>query len=421
MITSESRAIHGLRVIACLTLIATGSTAFAGDPVWQGIYGNHRNTNYTPLRGPTTPVLKWVFEGNETFDISSRIDANPVVSSDGLLFVPTQNLGGIAAFNNDGDIVWFRRETRFNRLTADRQGGLYASNAGTVGARRFDRHGNVIQSGIPKGSQVNISPIDEAVFRASSMEKVIANDEDGALRWSIDVSKWSRGIAIDDDGTVYADLDHTLNSVNPLDGSINWTYDTSNGSNNTSAPVITDQGNILTVGSSTVSPMSILPNGELDWIASDLNFNLGRSYIMADPNGNSYFYLPETWLYAFDPDGNVLWSRDLNATFPPILTGDGQIIVALKMDAEGYGPLKSISALTGEDLWEFDMGYRRELEHVVPGADGLIYVTGRNWDGLDGLPFVFALVPEPSTSIGFIAVLMTIALCRVSTCRLRCG
>ena len=149
-------------------------------------------------------------------------------------------------------------------------------------------------------------------------------------------------------------------------------------------PVVGPDGTVYVVGYQTV--YAFTPGGRLDWSWSPNGSPVPVAEIgglTLGPDGTIYVTHStggpfHRWLVALNPDGSILWGRDLTVT----MSDPDAIAYCLTVGADGtiyayndhrvYG----FHSDTGAQKWSFDLGdyYMTESLGFALGPDGTIYV-----------------------------------------------
>ena len=186
-----------------------------------------------------------------------------------------------------------------------------------------------------------------------------------------------------------------------------WFYDF------TTAPVVAHDGTIY-VGANYHNPApgngcraycrrgelrAINPDGTLKWSRllpkGDADQWYRHPSPMIGPDGNIYVgWAYDVWsdsvaFFAFDPDGNLLWTYDppypLNNFWyggPPIMDADGTIFVTLDSNPDGNyrASLIALDSASGQPKWQF-FSERRDVFFAGPalGLNGKLYYVSSSY------------------------------------------
>ncbi len=390
-------------VLVAVLFVMSDEETFA-EAIWQSREGNSQNTSYSSLAGPTSPVVRWVRTDGIMVGVEHNYFSSPVVASDGTVYIPDYDM---LAINPDSTTKWrYTVSGILIALTVDFEDGVIGQFSGTSPARQrhLDANG-VILPNLPVGGPVAIGS--NGLFFGASSDYFRGVDADGNIIWSIPTESGNSGsVGVGPDGTVYLADRSSLHAVDPDTGSILWTYDRGTYHEHRPKPTIGSDGTIFTNNHSTFQAVALSPDGSVKWTNDDVySSQLWRSNVLVDESGESYWVNHEGGIYALDADGNTMWSRSMNPRRNAALTGNGIIYVTDGTDA-AHAVLRAISTSTGEDLWVFDAGANIQLLDVAIGGDGLLYVTGRDWDN-DGDGLIYAIVPEPASVVVLTLLLAT--------------
>jgi outer membrane protein assembly factor BamB len=254
--------------------------------------------------------------------------------------------------------------------------------------------------GVPKATSVGS---DGTVYAGSAPgdDDIYAYDPDGNLLWQFAEPDGGQGLmagpTVGPDGNIYAISDAGglgAFSLTP-EGGLRWNvpgFANNAGTGQTPVPLGLDRlyfAEWIVPGCEVTRMASVDFDGNLDWCAELSGVDLGRP--LCPPNGNAYITSGNV-MYAFGPEGNVLWSH----SFP--VPGGGFI-------GPGTGPDNSAFVFhTYVDLWAFneDGSVRWTAQSIAAGnfpiiptvasdnealVFGTVYSFGRNGS-------VFALDPS---------------------------
>jgi hypothetical protein len=218
----------------------------------------------------------WPFNASSNF-LESQ--SGPTIAADGVVYSASDN-GILTSMTADGDFRWYR----------DTEGSTFGINPGVApngdivvggkSVRSFDSNGNLKWSyNSSVGSYRSVTLTEEGVVFAGEVgfqnpDRLVALAPDGDELWTTGGigGPTSQG----PDGTLYAMSDDSIFSIDPLDGSINWSY----------------------------------PSGQVDEARVE--------GITIDSDGNLYFTTVEGNFVSLASNGNMRWSFDL----APQTTGD---------------------------------------------------------------------------------------------------
>lgn len=179
-----------------------------------------------------------------------------------------------------------------------------------------------------------------------------AFDMDGHLEWKARINSTSASVAVGHDGGIYIS-DHGYLRAFSSDGYESWRFPMSTGG---SSPTVMPEGTIL-VGSEDGVLYAIGPDGDMMWsfdAASPIH-----STVCLDWQDGIYF-ASEDRFFALDSGGELRWSLDIQGGNSAVVGGDGTIYIG---SDEGY--LYAINP-DGNTLWSRDLG----SEVWTPGFGG---------------------------------------------------
>ena len=228
-----------------------------------------------------------------------------------------------------------------------------------------------------------------------------AINPDGTQKWrtELEILPGSTSPAIGPDGTVYIHGSGTggntvaiekMYAINPVDGSIKWTY-LPNGNTGmltspvSSSPAVLGDGTIY-IGSMNTTLQAIHPDGTLKWAVSPSSSSIDASPAVAT-DGTIYIVDSSTTLYAYSPSGTKLWSYKFAPGYgsnpqSPSIGPDGTVYIGGNLFNNALFAVNPDGTLK----WSFATEEGVESTPAI-GTDGTIYV------GSDG---VYAINPEGS-------------------------
>ncbi|WP_321423190.1 PQQ-binding-like beta-propeller repeat protein [uncultured Methanobacterium sp.] len=360
----------------------TNSTALA-DSDWPSFHNDANNTGQSDYSGPQTNTTKWTFSNLTVY-------GSAVIGSDGMVYVGG-NDGVLYVFNKEGILqwTWATRSQIFGSPTLGNDGTIYVSNWMNSTTYAINPNGTLIWKYTTGDYNFGSSPVigsDGTIYITVTTETtgtLYAISSSGVVKWKYSMGLlWGNSPVIGVDGTIYVvDYDGIMYAINP-NGTLKWSYRLiKTGTNNRpiyyvnmrfDTPSIGPDGTIYVAnsGTSTVSGGTLFKwyylfaivddgvNGSLKWVYNrnynDQGDNSSRSILEpvygapAISSTGTIYIVSASKIYAISPTGSLLWTYDTGGS-------------------DGNG-----------------------LTSAVIGADGTIYVGGRN-----GL---FALIDNGSSA-----------------------
>ena len=326
-------------------LAASGTPMLRGNPV---------RTGRIMFMGPRAPELQW--------SISEEDYATaPVIGPQDVIYVGLKN--AFMAVSPVGDVLWrYEAEKKFTSAAAitnqsvayvgNDDGRLYAFNAdgtlqwtyqtgawirsspviGLDGTIYFGSSDSKLRALTPQGqllwefgarSWIQSPPaigLDGTIYFGSSDYYLYAVNPTGDLKWASPTGKYIDGApAVGPDGTVYiGSLDGALYAFDPVDGHEKWKYQTV-GEIGWASPAVAADGTIYIStadntpndGASSAKLSAVRPDGSLKW-SHDFRLNAECSPTIG-ADGTIYIGSNDGQLYAFSPEGNLLWALPLES------------------------------------------------------------------------------------------------------------
>ena len=312
---------------------------------------------------------------NATITITSNDPDEPTV---------TISLTGIGAYHiplqiNIGSVY---RSTPALAL----DGTIYIGTAGGIlrAIRRYSSSfGYYIGWSYDAGDRIETSP---AVGTDGTIY-VTAHDNESCSLHAVNpdgTSKWISPIggdsaqsspALGADGTIYVgSMDNNLLALNPLDGSIKWSFHT--GGPVSSSPVVAADGTIYICSNSIYA---LNPNGSQKW-----SYTPGEPIEVCTPaiGGDGTLYVGSTdgYMYALADNGTsaaLKWNTNIGFGFPiyssPVIAPDGTIYCGAGYEFRATNPDGSIK------WWARIEGGGINYCTAAVGADGMVYVGRVAW------------------------------------------
>lgn len=299
-----------------------------------------RHTGRSPVRGPTHARRAWRYQAG------GRITAQPILGSDGTLYV------------------------------GDQQGRLHAVTAS--GERRW----STSTSG-PVWSAAAL--VGDAVVVGSDADVVLAlAASDGTPRWRLPTDgDADSAISFAPDGTLHFTAGRHLYAVAP-DGRIRWRFQARD-TFLLSTPAVDVDGTTY-VGSIDDHLYAVAADGRMRW-----DYRAG-SEIHSSPaigdDGTLYFGSDDRHVHALTRDGALRWKTDVDGFVraPVALGRDGSVLAGV------YGPrprVVSLDAATGQVRWSFPVGLDTSAEAGVASGP-IVDVDGNVYFGAQD-DFVYSL------------------------------
>lgn len=349
------------------------------DSPWPMYRADPQNTGRSKYSGPTVgEIFRQINAVN--------MECVPVMGNENNLFFLTSLPGSLYVYKNYDSLYWSADAGQDTHITPviDHKNNIYVADNFSI--KKYSQEGNLLWS-MPinyEGLSASLT-IDKNgnIYYIGDDYEIKCIDENGNLKWSYTESrlmrntyhspafspdgntiylqgetvsliafdinlqqiKWEFGNkalqaapVVDSDGNIYvipssSGLNKlTLYSLSSK-GDVKWQYSYySKFSFNTEEPAIDKYGNIYFGFEDTL--YSINYYGELNWKAF-IGVNISTSSKILDSNGNIYF---TSWsspninkIVKYNSNGNFLWEIPIQnqyVLYPPILGGDGKLVVA---------------------------------------------------------------------------------------------
>ncbi len=357
---------------------AASATGLADSPQPK-FHHDNKNTGKSEYKGPQTNNVKW------KFDTGSSIGTEPVIGSDGTIYIGTYD-SKLYALNPNGTVKWNYTGTGmalstpaigddgriyagFNYLyTLDKYGDLkwkytdygiasslaigndnniyFGGAAGDGGLYVLNHDGLLkwyyVESYLGRVITTPAIGSDDTIYFGADLgahdgclyavEKPPSEDiKLGLLKWKYKItgSTIVSSPAIGSDGTIYFGcLDNYLYALNSVDGTLKWRYQT--GGEITSSPAI---GNgAIYFGSDDGYIYALNLTGNLIW--RGYTGDVVESSPTIGSDGTIYLGCSNDEIYALNPDGSLKWYYDtgVNISSSPAIGSNGTLYVA----AHGY-------------------------------------------------------------------------------------
>lgn len=347
---------------------------------------NPQHSAQSPHRGPTRGAVRW------KYDLDARVTAQPVVGTDGNIYVGT-HAGTFWALNSEGIVLWKRElgARVFAAAWVSDRGEIYVGTDGQ-GFFGLDARGNTrfqIDNDALGDEDADTAPTlaPDGTLRFTAGTTLYAIDTDGHTLWRFRANdKIFTSPTIDAQGTAYfGTQDEHLYAVS-AEGKLRFRFQT--GGDVDTSPVIDGDGTIY-VGSDDQSVYAISWEGTQRW-ATKLDGYV-RGALALGPSG---LLLATHWgqnsaLVALD---RATGAKRFRFAFAITDRPDTGVRGGALVDADGAIYVGSdddyLYALTpeGKLRWAFGMGSDAEASTVLTSdgtlyavsAKGMLYAIGGN-------------------------------------------
>jgi outer membrane protein assembly factor BamB len=270
--------------------------------------------------------------GNEkwSFGTDSLNPKTPSVGADGTLYFgsiwsnedDSRHAGVLYALAPDHKLKWKKEfQGSVGTPLIGPHKTIYLISNSTLYA--IDSSGNTLWS-ITEISDVHAIASDGSVYgslwspyNSIDIGCMVAVSPDGTIEWEAGIDHEVLSVAIDEDGTIYAEGRNSLHAINP-DGSRKWDNPVQGG------PVIGADGTIYVIGDEN-RLLALNGEGKTIWEYEvknqEDNFYLNSPMIGADGaiyvGANKFYYDEDStfrdsgFIYAFDGNGHVKWVYDI--------------------------------------------------------------------------------------------------------------
>jgi len=376
-------AILGLAATTAWLAATTPAAAELADTVWPMFHGNLSHTGRSPIAGPATSHVKWIYDNPARWVCQWAcvvFKSSPTIGDDGTVYIGVGFAPLCALDPVDGSEKWC-----VTGSTADMSSPSISSD-GTlyIGAR--DNHlWAVTAAGVVKweyaihgdGDVLTAPAIapDGTIYVASNFGGYFhAINPDGSLKWRLRMAKTSKNIspALATDGTIYfGTTDGSLQVLSP--GGVRLWSLKFGGTNLSSSPVIGRDGTIY-IGSASglaaIHPAIDPVERKVLWTYKTAGRIESTPVLGAD--GTLYVGTtgPKPTFYAISSSGQLKWS----------VSGVGQFRSSPVLDSAGViyatsGPwVWALRSSDGSQIWTYQTG---GLIYSSPGigTDGTLYVA----------------------------------------------
>lgn len=256
------------------------------------------NTQYIspPL---STPHKHYMYSLNMNGDILWKIQYNgsvssPTISEDGTIYTVEEN-GSIYAISSHGNVKWKYMVYGYSSPVIGNDGTIYVGG--------YDS------------------------------KKLYALDDEGKLKWSVEVGKIYASPSVGYDGTIYVSSDENFYAINP-NGKIKWKI------SNLSLSTAAIGNNGMIYGVNVKYLYAISSGGKIKWKfkPEGLTPGLLSAPPVIDRDGFVYMTDDKGYVYALNSMGHLLWKLKLNnesITTSPIIGGNG-ILYILTINGKLY-------------------------------------------------------------------------------------
>lgn len=289
-----------------------------GPPTWPRFRHDLQSTGCAPVKGPTSPQLKWRLQAQ------GYVESSGAVASDGRIYVGSSD-GKLYSIMPSGTIAW------------------------------------AYQTGSCIDSSPAIGPTG-CIYVGSYDGYLYCLYPTGTLRWRYAAGSmiWSSP-AVTSDGTVYFGAEDGAVYALNADGTLKWRRMT--GGALSSSPSVGADGSIC-IGSGDGRIYCLNADGGQRW-----SYQTGSAVISSpaiDTNGVIYCGSGDGFLYAITPVGTRKWRQYLGKIIDssPAVTSDGNVYVGTGVVGSG-GALYAFDK-TGKQLWRIDLS---AAVHSSPAVD----------------------------------------------------
>jgi outer membrane protein assembly factor BamB len=393
-----------LSLAAALASTPQAARAQLANSAWPVFQQNLQHTGQSPLDGPTSNHIKWIFHGQQ------ELRGAPSVGVDGTIFIGNGKAPYCAVNPNDGTLRWCATN-KAGGQAGQSQPAVSATGLFYAGARDNDlwaiyqaqQADPAAQTAwrfhVPTDGDVTAPPIigpNGIIYFASNsigagsvyaFHPANARHPNGKKKW---LTKLGSGVLDSsptlslDSSTLYVStVDSKVHALNVADGSERWAFRASAGSNGfrqANFTVVQGPDSRLYVGARdglhAIDPNPTNTGAAEAWhfetagrvessaaLANDGTLYVGASKPTA--GGNTF--------YAIHHDGTPKWSVTLASTgafknCEAVVGANGTIYVAVG------GTVYSLSPTDGSVLWSYAIPGATILAPPVIGAPGVLYV-----------------------------------------------
>jgi outer membrane protein assembly factor BamB len=337
---------------------------------WSNFGGNAQRQSRSNATGDPLSNYSWTLDGTD-------YTSSPVIGSDGTLYIRLTN-GSTCALNSaNGQFKWVSANLGFAQdsgvaLASDEK-TLFVANYTSMFALKTD-NGNILWN-FTTGAHIQSTPVtgpDGTVYFGSNDQYLYAiSGSTGSLKWSFPTQGIIRGspalglngrvLLIGGDGWMY--------SIYSNNGSLDWKYNT--GSSNTvhiGNPAVSDDGTIFAADQNGL--FAFAPNGTVLW-SNGSSFDASPAI-----SWNGYIYIISINTVAFwciHPNGTILWYHPTAAIFSTATVGyDDSVYIGLTP-----GLFYCLDGNNGSVKWSINISSIASAAAI--GPDGSVYIV--NYSG----------------------------------------
>jgi outer membrane protein assembly factor BamB len=324
------------------------------------------------------------------------VTSSPVIGNDGSIYVATRN-GAIYALDRFGRLRWAYRTDRTDGsvnasgLMLDEEDNLYFSNMGKVfsltasGKKRWEAECSPVNS----SRLFEQAALGQGVVYTTCGDNLTAlNAIDGRELWKLPIAQWNAMPVVLRNGSIVLSHDRSLVALDAHGNSL-WEFPPPNyippptrpgmvtDPMIISSPIAVGSDETLYMGSGDGEFSAFSSEGALKWTYNGGPLR-GISFL-ASPviaSDNTILALStQATLYAFTPDGVLLWNvqvgEPIKAIFQPsqpspVLGSDGTIYVLVARKLVALSP-------AGKQIWELPLSADSPVPPTL-AMDGTIYV-----------------------------------------------
>ncbi|AKB29128.1 cell surface protein [Methanosarcina siciliae T4/M] len=348
-----------------ITVEGTGTGGLANTP-WPKFGYDLNNTGQSPYLGPQTGNVVWTYATTGSFRYN-----NPVLGSDGTVYIGSYDDNVLYAFNPDGTLKW-------SYATDSVRSSPAIASDGTIYVGSLDKNlyalnpNGTLKWTYATGGRIYGSPAiasDGTVYIGNYDNNLYALNANGTLKWTYATGGriYYGSPAIGSDGTVYVgSYDNSVYALN-ANGTLKWSYATSG--RIYSSPAIGSDGTVY-AGSYDNSVYALNANGTLKWTYATGGRIYSSPAIASD--GTVYAGSLDGSLYALNADGTLKWTYATGALRygSPVIGSDGLVYIG------SYD--KNLYAINpdGTLAWTYATGNYAYYDTPAIGSDGTLYYGG---------------------------------------------